>query len=162
MLRPTLRRLDRAIAGVTAMGRWLVLPVVALLFLQWPLRDLVRGYSREANDVGQWLFALFVAVAVTAATRAEAHLSADAFARRYAPELRRRIGRLGMAFVLVPWAIFVLIAIWSTVRDSVSALETFPDTGNPGYFIVKSAAALLAVLVLAQAVVTASGADAEP
>ena len=154
-----LRALDRLIARVIAAGRWLVLPVVALLFLQWPLRDLVHGYSREANDLGQWLFALFVAVAVTAATRAEAHLSADSFARRYAPELRHRIGRAGMAFVLVPWAAFVLFAIWPTVASSVGALESFPDTGNPGYFIVKSAAALLALLVLAQAAITASGAD---
>jgi TRAP-type mannitol/chloroaromatic compound transport system permease small subunit len=156
-----LRQLDRAVATVIAAGRWLVLPVVSLLFLQWPLRDLLHGYSREANDLGQWLFALFIAIAVTAATRAEAHLSADAFARRYAPELRYRIGRFGMAFVLVPWAAFVLVAIWSTLRDSVAVLESFPDTGNPGYFIVKSAAALLALLVLAQAIVTASGPHTE-
>jgi TRAP-type mannitol/chloroaromatic compound transport system permease small subunit len=138
-----------------------VLPVLALLFLQWPLRDLVHGYSREANDLGQWLFALFIAVAVTAATRAQVHLSADSFARRYTPELRHRIGRFGMAFVLVPWAVFVLVAIWPTVRSSLAALERFPDTGNPGYFVIKSAATLLAVLVLVQAVVTASGADRE-
>ncbi len=156
-----LRQLDRAVATVIATGRWLVLPVVVLLFLQWPLRDFVHGYSREANDLGQWLFALFIAIAVTAATRAEAHLSANVFARRYAPELRHRIGRFGMAFVLVPWAVFVLMAIWSTLRDSIAALESFPDTGNPGYFIVKSAAALLALLVLGQAIVTVFGAEFE-
>jgi TRAP-type C4-dicarboxylate transport system permease small subunit len=73
--------LDRLVAAILSGGRWLLLPVVALLFLQWPLRDLVRSYSREANDLGQWLFALYVALAFTAATRAHTHLSADTVAR---------------------------------------------------------------------------------
>ena len=154
-----MRALDGLIAALVAAARWLVLPVVALLFLQWPLRDLVHGYSREANDLGQSLFALFVAVAVTAATRAEVHLSADGFARRFTPELRHRIGRFGMLFVLLPWGVLVLVAIWPTVRSSVAVLERFPDTSNPGYFVVKTAAALLALLVIAQGIVTASGAD---
>src|SRR5258708_37069553 len=69
--------LDRLVAAILSGGRWLLLPVVALLFLQWPLRDLVRSYSRDANDLGQWLFALYVAMAFTAAPRAPPHLSAD-------------------------------------------------------------------------------------
>jgi hypothetical protein len=62
--------LDRLVAAILSGGQWLLLPVVAFLFLQWPLRDLVKHYSREANDLGQWLFALYVAMAFTAATRA--------------------------------------------------------------------------------------------
>jgi hypothetical protein len=42
----------------------------------------VRSYSREANDLGQIIFALFVAVSVTAATRAGTHLSVDLLARQ--------------------------------------------------------------------------------
>jgi len=149
-----IRSLDRAVAAIVALGRWLVIPVVLLLFLQWPLRDLVRAYSRQANDVGQWTFALVVAVAVTAATRARAHLAADAFALRYAPAARRRIEQAAALLVLIPWALFLLVAGWPIVSRSIGALETFPDTGNPGYFIVKAAMALLALLVLAQALLT--------
>ena len=104
-----IRSLDRAVAAIVALGRWLVIPVVLLLFLQWPLRDLVRAYSRQANDVGQWTFALVVAVAVTAATRARAHLAADAFALRYAPAARRRIEQAAALLVLIPWALFLLV-----------------------------------------------------
>ena len=78
-----LRSLDRAIGWLVASAKWLALPLIALLFLQWPLRDLVRGWSREANDLGQIAFALFVAVSVTAATRAHTHLAADLVAQRY-------------------------------------------------------------------------------
>lgn len=74
--------LDRLVAAILAAGQWLLLPVVALLFPQWPLRDIVRARSRDANDLGQWLFALHVATAFTAATHAHTHLAADALARR--------------------------------------------------------------------------------
>ena len=62
-----LRCLDRLIGYLVAAAKWLALPLIALLFLQWPLRDLFRSYSREANDLGQVVFALFVAVSITAA-----------------------------------------------------------------------------------------------
>src|SRR5438270_287550 len=82
--------LGRIVAGTA----WLALPLSLLLFLQWPLRDVVQAYSREANDLAQILFAIYVSVAVTAATRNGAHLAADAFAQRYAPRTRRRLARI--------------------------------------------------------------------
>ena len=142
--------LDRCVAAVLSGGRWLLLPVVALLLLQWPLRDIVRAWSRDANDLGQWLFALYVAMAFTAATRAHTHLAADAVARRYAAPLRGAIARLGILLGLTPWALFVLIGGAKLVIPSVRVLEAFPDTFNPGYFIIKLALWLLAGLVLLQ------------
>ena len=44
--------------------------------------------------------------------------------------------------------------IWTvgpTVQRSVLVLEKFPETNNPGYFLIKVAALLLAVLALCQA-----------
>jgi len=147
--------LDRALGRVLELAKWLVLPVVILLFLQWPLRDLVQAYSREANDLGQWIFALFMAAAVTAATRERIHLAADNFAQRYAPAWRRGIARAGALAGLVPWALFVLYSSSNTVWMSVRQLESFPDTLNPGYFLVKLALWLLAGLLLLQAIVDA-------
>jgi TRAP-type mannitol/chloroaromatic compound transport system permease small subunit len=144
--------LDRFIAALLRAAQWLILPVVILLFLQWPLRDLVRSYSREANDLGQWIFALYVAASVTAATRARTHLAADMVARRYRPAVRALIIRCGSLLGLVPWALLVLIAGKPIVVNSVVSLEAFPDTYNPGYFFIKVALWVLAGLVLAQAV----------
>lgn len=131
-------------------AKWLALPVAALLFLQWPLREVVKFGSREANDLGQWLFALFVAASVVAATRADAHLASDALARRYTPVTRFRFSALGIALALVPWAAFVLWSGWSQIAGSIIGGERFPDTGNFGYFILKSALVLLMGLVLVQ------------
>jgi TRAP-type mannitol/chloroaromatic compound transport system permease small subunit len=145
-----LRGLDRVIGHVVAAAKWLALPLVVLLFLQWPLRDVFRAFSREANDLGQVTFAFFVAVSVTAATRAKTHLAADLLARRYPPRVRRRLNRLGNAFGLLPWAIFVLIASKSTVTSGLHDLEAFQDSGNPGYFLVKLALWAMAILIIGQ------------
>ena len=142
--------IDRAIAALLGAAAPLVLGLSLLLFLQWPLRDLVQAYSREANDIAQVLFALYVAVAITAATRARAHLAADAFARRFGERSRRRIWRAACALILIPASALILYA-GSDAWRAVAVLERFPDTLNPGYFLIRVAGVLLAALVLAQA-----------
>lgn len=153
MVTSFLRGLDRLIGHVIAAAKWLALPLILLLFLQWPLRDLVRAYSREANDLGQVAFAFFVAASITAATRAGTHLAADALARRYSALARRRLNQLGNAVGLLPWALFVLIAGRTTVVFGLRDLEAFQDSGNPGYFLVKLALWVMAVLVIGQSLV---------
>src|SRR5271169_5903593 len=153
MVMAFLRGLDRVIGRVVAATKWLALPLVVLLFLQWPLREFFRAFSREANDLGQVAFALFVAVSVTAATRAKTHLAADLLARRYSARTRRRLNQLGSAIGLLPWALFVLIAGKTTVVSSLRDLESFQDSGNPGYFLVKFALWVMAVLILGQSFV---------
>jgi TRAP-type mannitol/chloroaromatic compound transport system permease small subunit len=144
--------LDRLLRATIGAGQWLVLPVLVLLFAQWPLRDWLREYSREANDLGQIFFALYVAIALSAATRAGTHLAADALARGYPARVRIRIVRLGALLGLLPWAIFVLFAGRKIVWWSFTQLELFSDTSNPGYFLIKIAMALMALLVIAQAI----------
>jgi TRAP-type mannitol/chloroaromatic compound transport system permease small subunit len=149
----TVKSLDRLADIVIAATQWLALPLVLLLFLQWPLRDLVHAYSREANDLGQICFALFVVVSVTAATRAGTHLAADALAQRYSPRVRHRIRQAGALLGLAPWALFILWSSRPTVVSSLSLLERFADTDNPGYFLIKSALWIMAGLVLIQVVI---------
>src|SRR5215813_13428667 len=128
LFRQAIATLNRVIERILFFGRFLALPIVLLLFLQWPLRDLLRAYSREANDLGQWLFALFVAMAVTAATRAHTHLATDVVARTYSDRTSAIIARIGVLVGVLPWALFVLIAGRSIVLGSIFGLEAFPDT----------------------------------
>lgn len=146
-----LRFIDRCIAALLAAAAPLVIALSLLLFLQWPLRDIVRGYSREANDLAQILFALYAAVAITAATRARVHLAADALAEHFSPRRRERLWRFACATVLVPLGSLVVFAGFTESWHALLALERFPDTLNPGYFLIRFAALLLAALVLAQA-----------
>jgi TRAP-type mannitol/chloroaromatic compound transport system permease small subunit len=148
-----LRRLDRLIGTLIAAAQWLALPLIVLLFLQWPLRDILRSYSREANDLGQIIFALYVAFSISAATRAGTHLAADTLAQRYSARTRHRLRQIGAGFALLPWALFVLFAGKVYVISSVLGLESFPDTNNPGYFIIKSALWIMAIMIIAQSLV---------
>src|SRR5215472_18043529 len=151
MLERALAILDRSIALAVGAAALLVLPVSLLLFLQWPLRDLLQAYSREANDLAQLLFALYVSFAITCTTRQRAHLAADVLAHGYRPATRAWLARAGALAVLVPWAAFMLYASWPIVAQSIRQLEEFPETYNPGYFLIKLALFALALLVLLQA-----------
>jgi TRAP-type mannitol/chloroaromatic compound transport system permease small subunit len=151
--RDPLAALDRILARVVAATSILVIPVSLLLFLQWPLREWLQAYSREANDLAQALFALYVSVAITAATRHHAHLAADALARRYSGAVRDLLAKLAALLVLIPWSMFVIYAAWPSVAQSVRQLEGFPETYNPGYFIIKLALLLLALMTLLQGVI---------
>jgi TRAP-type mannitol/chloroaromatic compound transport system permease small subunit len=145
-----LNQLDYLTGRVIGAMQWLALPLVMLLFLQWPLRDIFHGLSREANDLGQIIFALYVAASVTAATRAGTHLAADTLAQRYTARTRRRLKRIGAAVGLAPWALFILFASKGPVISSLQNLEAFPDSYNPGYFLIKAALWILALLIIAQ------------
>lgn len=157
----SLARLDRALAHIMGFGALLVLPVSLLLFLQWPLRDLVQAWSREANDLAQVLFALYVSLALTQATRQGTHLATDALAHRLPQAWRRHIARFAPTLVLIPWSLFILAASASPLWESLRQLEGFPDTYNPGYFLVKAGLWLLALMVLLQALIDGFG-DEEP
>ncbi|MEP7030613.1 MAG: TRAP transporter small permease subunit [Pseudolabrys sp.] len=148
-----IQRLDRLIGFLISAAQWLALPLIVLLFLQWPLRDLLRQYSREANDLGQVIFAVYVAFSIAAATRAGTHLTADTLAQRYSARTRDILKRIGAGVALLPWAVFVLIAGKVFVVPSVLGLEAFPDTNNPGYFIIKSALWIMALTIIAQALI---------
>lgn len=134
--------LDRLTLGTSL----LVLPLTVLLFAQWPLRDLAGAGSRQANDLAQWVFALYVAVALRHTTRVRGHMASDALAARYPHPLREGLLRWGSALCVLPWAAFVLVVSAPTVWRSVLGLESFPDTFNPLYFLIKVSVWLLALL----------------
>jgi len=142
---------DGAVARLLAAARWLALPLALLLFLQWPLRELFHAGSRQANDLGQCVFALYVALAITDATRRGSHLAPRPLAPHWAQRWRTPLRVAGIALGLLPWSLFVLASSRAQVWQSVLQLESFPDTSNPGYFVVKLALWLLAGAVAVQA-----------
>ncbi len=150
---PAPAAVDRVLGAIMATLTVLVMPVSALLFLQWPLREWLQAWSREANDLAQCLFALYVSAAISYASLSRTHLAADAFACRYPQRVRNKLSRIASLFVLVPWSCYMLYAAWPMVLRSVIQLESFPETYNPGYFVVKLALLLLVLLVLLEAVI---------
>jgi len=123
-----------------------------LLYAQWPLRDALHAYSTQANDLAQLLFGVYVSVAIVHASRVQSHLTPDLLARRYPPRLRQRLRQWATACVVLPWTLFVLATAAPMAWQSLRQLEHFTDSGNPGYFVLRLAVLLLALLLLAQAV----------
>ncbi len=128
----------------------LALLITALLFAQWPLRDGVGAWSTQANDLAQWLFALYVVFAVHHAGQRGGHLVARPDLVHNATQAQSVWRRIGAPLCVLPWALFILIASVAPVVQSISQLERFPETNNPGYFIVKLALVLMAALLAAQ------------
>lgn len=129
----------------------LSLAITLLLFLQWPLRELAGAGAAQANDLAQWLFALYVALAIGHAGRRGAHLVARPDLAQPAqgrPPLWRRVGA---PLCVLPWALYLALGAAPMVWQSVRGLERFPETANPGYWLVKVALLLMAVLLAGQA-----------
>ncbi|QNK65381.1 C4-dicarboxylate ABC transporter substrate-binding protein [Variovorax sp. PAMC26660] len=145
---PTLRVLD--LIDRAAMP--LAIAIALLLFLQWPLRDLAGSGNgpTQANDLAQWLFALYVAVALRHAGRRGAHLVARPDLAADTTGRFARLRRIGAALCVLPWALFLIVTATVPVVRAVMAMELFPDTFNPGYFMIKVALLLLAVLLAVQ------------
>ncbi len=149
----TAASLNTQLDRLSRVGAWLVLPLSALLFLQWPLRDWVGAGSRPANDLAQWVFALYVALALRTTTREHAHLALGERDGAAAPSAWRRCAlRWTAAASVLPWALFVLVSAAPLVWQSVRGLESFPDTLNPLYFVIKLSVWLMAALMAVQAV----------
>ena len=152
-----LKLIDAALTRLTGLAAWLGLAVAALLFAQWPLRALLGDVSRQANDLGQWLFALFLAAAFTAATRAGAHLSADSLARAFPARTRVFLARAALVGAVLPWALFLIYAGAPIAWRSLAQLERFQDTLDPGYFMIKLAALALPLLAALDALIALAG-----
>ena len=98
---------------------------------------------------------------MTAATRAGTHLAVDTLAKRYSARVRRRLLLVCNLVALGPWAVLILVTSTPPILASIGHWERFPDTGNPGYFILKASLWLMAAMVLASIALDLMGRDPE-
>lgn len=142
---------QRPLQRVFLLASLLVLPLALLLFGQWPLREWVQAGSLRANDAAQILFAFYVAVGITAASRANTHLAAPS--SRRADTRRAKVWRASLLLLcLGPWLLFMLWSASPLIAASVIRLDRFGETLTPGYFLIKLALGVLLLLVLIDAV----------
>ena len=135
------RLADAIEAVVDRIGRvmaWLVLAVVFLLFVQNPLREFVGRGQFFANDMGQLAHAAVFMIGVAYAWRWDRQVRMDLFYRGMGPRAKAAVNLLGTIFLLLPWLALVTWDAVPTVIESVQNLEGFPETGSPGFFVMKS------------------------
>jgi TRAP-type mannitol/chloroaromatic compound transport system permease small subunit len=142
MMLDALDRLANAIeAIVDRIGRvmaWVVLAVVFLLFVQNPLREYVGRGQFFANDMGQLSYAAVFMIGCAYAWRWDRQVRMDLFYRNMGARAKAVVNLLGTVFLLLPWLTLVAEDAVPTVIESVKHLEGFPETGSPGFFVMKS------------------------
>jgi TRAP-type mannitol/chloroaromatic compound transport system permease small subunit len=151
-----LRRLADSLSAIVDLtGRWtawLCLPVVLLLFLQLPLRDIVHGGNNTDNDFGQIIFANFFMIGIAFAMRYDAHVRVDIFHRYFSARWRAIVELAGTAMFTLPWLALLGWYALPIVLNSLRQTEKFPETYTPGYFILKLGLFFFVVLVGLQAI----------
>jgi len=139
---------------------WLVLAVVLLLFLQHPLREYVHAGQFTANDIGQLAHATVFMVGIAYAWRWDSQVRLDIIYRHMPARTQAAINLVGTLLLLLPWLALVAWHAVPAVLLSVQIRERFPETGTPGYFLLKllllvfaSMMALQAIAVIARSIV---------
>lgn len=131
---------------------WLCLPLIVLLFLQLPLREIVHGGNNTDNDFGQVIFAAFFMLGIPFAMRHDAHVRVDIFYQRLTIRQRAAIDLIGTVLLLLPWLAIVGWYSLPIVRNSLFEMEKFAETYTRGYFILKLQLFFLVALVGLQAI----------
>lgn len=131
---------------------WLCLPLVVLLFLQLPLREIVQGGNNTDNDFGQVLFAAFIMLGIPFAMHHDAHVRVDIFYQRMTARRRALVDFIGTLLFLLPWLALVGWYARPIVLNSLFELEKFAETYTPGYFILKLQLFFFVALVAMQAI----------
>jgi TRAP-type mannitol/chloroaromatic compound transport system permease small subunit len=148
------RLIDGIDAFVDTVGRiasWLILAIVATLFLQIPMREFVRYGHREVNDIGQVIHATVFMIGVAYAMRWDAHVRVDIFRQHMGSRTRAAIDLIGTLLFLAPWLAIVTRSSIPIVLRSWAELEQFADTFTPGYFLLKTQLLSFCLLVALQA-----------
>jgi TRAP-type mannitol/chloroaromatic compound transport system permease large subunit len=152
---------DRTITAVSAGALILVLPVSLLLFLQWPLRDLVQAYSREANDLAQWLLAIASTLGIVIPPSLVLILLSDAMLRAHSEAVNVthsaiRVINTQDVFraALVPAAVLLLLCVLVTLRTGTRphTRAAIVDVAPTASDWATAAATLLLVVLLLGAV----------
>jgi TRAP-type mannitol/chloroaromatic compound transport system permease small subunit len=148
------RLADAIEALIDRIGRvmaWLVLAVVFLLFVQNPLREYLGRGQFFANDMGQLCHAAVFMIGIAYAWRWDRQVRVDLLYRTLGARRRALVNLLGTVFLLLPW---LALVAWDAVPDvieSVRNVEGFPETGSPGFFVMKSLLVVFAAMMALQA-----------
>ena len=132
------RRCEAVVDAVGRTAAWIVLAVVLLLFVQNPLREYVGRGQFFANDMGQLSHAAVFMIGVAYAWRLDRHVRVDLVYGDMSPRAKAIVNLLGTLFLLLPWLVLVAWDAVPTAMDSIRLVERFPETGSPGFFVMKS------------------------
>ena len=135
--------MTKAINVLVITVKSLSVAVALMLLLQWPLRVWIGHGSVEANDIGQWIFALYVAFAIGFTTQKNRHFTLGLVGQFKKKQLL--IDFLFISLGLIPWSFVILIFAIPKALDSILIQELFPETFNPYYWIIRTSIVIMII-----------------
>jgi TRAP-type mannitol/chloroaromatic compound transport system permease small subunit len=142
----TAARLDRVVLAASRVFAWLVLAVVAALFLQWPVRQLIGAGHLALNDAGQVLHAAVFLTGIAYGIVVGGHVRLEVFHAHFSPRGAAWVTLGGHLLFVLPWLAILGWYGYDYVKLSIGQLEAFPDTYTPGYFVSRIVFGVFVVL----------------
>jgi len=132
---------------------WLTLVMVLTTFCIVVLRYLFDSGWIWLQESVTWMHAAVFMLAAAYTLAGEKHVRVDIFYRRFSPRGRALVDAGGALFLLIPVAVFFIIASWDYVAVSWQIHETSAEAGGLVYpfpSILKSLIPIMAVMLLLQ------------
>ncbi|WP_320673664.1 TRAP transporter small permease subunit [Prochlorococcus sp. MIT 1341] len=148
-------RLETLVKLLAVISRWAVLMMLAVGFWNVVGRYVgaAIGYNLSSNRLieGQWyLFDLFFLLGLSWTLQRKGHVRVDVLQTSWSPRQKRRMDLVGICFLLIPFAVLVIVLSIQPALHSWSIGELSPDpNGLPRYW-VKSLVPLGFFLLLLQ------------
>jgi TRAP-type mannitol/chloroaromatic compound transport system permease small subunit len=139
----------RGIARWIGFAAFLGVPLMLLLGAQWPARELFNHETVRINDLGQICFGVLIAFGMAMTIVEDRHVRIEVLARRMPQRMRLLLELAAHLLALLPWLALLLIHGEPFVMNSLRQLEKFPETYNPGYFMLKAGFALFVLFAIA-------------
>jgi TRAP-type mannitol/chloroaromatic compound transport system permease small subunit len=152
------RVIDAVCAWVGRVSAWMTLAMVLMTFVVVVLRygfEFGRIWMHESST---WMHGLVFLLAAAYTLQLDEHVRVDLFYRRMSARARAWVDLLGVAFLLLPTAGFILYGALPYAVKSWVRQETSRETGGmpfPFVPLAKTAIVAMAVLVILQGVAMA-------
>jgi TRAP-type mannitol/chloroaromatic compound transport system permease small subunit len=132
---------------------WLTLGMVLVTFLVVVLRyGFSTGWIAMQESIN-YMHALVFLLGAAYTLRHNEHVRVDIFYQRWGPRRRAWVNLLGVIFLLLPTAAFIVWASWDYVAASWAVRETSPEAGGlPWVYLLKTVIPVSAALLGAQGI----------
>jgi TRAP-type mannitol/chloroaromatic compound transport system permease small subunit len=138
---------------------WLTLVMVLTTFIIVVMRYLFDSGSIWLQESITWMHAAVFMLAAAYTLAREEHVRVDIFYRRFSVRNQALVDATGAVFLLIPVAIFIIVASWDYVMISWKIHETSREAGGliyPFLSILKSLIPLMSLMLLLQGIVLLS------
>ncbi len=135
---------------------WLTIVMVLVTFCIVVLRYLFDTGWIWLQESVTWMHAAVFMLAAAYTLVREEHVRVDIFYRRFSPRGRAIVDTAGTLFLLIPVALFIIIASWDYVMVSWQIHETSREAGGliyPFPSLLKSLIPIMSLMLLLQGIV---------